>query len=217
MVGVIGFGTFGLVQASIVKVFSKFIDYVAGCSLFILIGILGISGFILGMVSFWGMSLIPKGSWQQLEPPPENVIEIMDEGVFNFWGGIISVRTISNRILLYQCVGELPCGWLEPDPNEPDIDTPNEICTLDRQGKRFPAPLAPGKVVSSRIFDVCGADYTIQYNFILLENGTIWEWDRYWSVYEILLFYPFMGFVGMIVSIISGFAIRDKKYQGIYV
>ena len=164
------------------------------------IGVLGISGFILGLLSFWGMSLLPQGNWHQLKTAPEEVVEIMDNAILNFWGGSINVRTISGKIFTYDCWGEQDCGWTLFNPTQSGEDIPNEICLPGQERKRFPAPPFPGKVVSSQIFDVCGADFTVQYNFILLEDGSIWTWDRYWSVYETILYYPLMGLSGMIVS-----------------
>ena len=164
--GIIGFVVIGLIHGLIVSTFSKITYPIAGCSLVIVIGVLGINGFILGLLSFWGMSLLPQGNWHQLKTPPEEVVEIMDNAILDFWGGRINVRTISDKKYTYDCWGEQDYVWTEFNPTQSVEGTMNEICPPDQKRKHYPTPPFPGKVVSSQLFDVCGADFTVQYNSI---------------------------------------------------
>ena len=58
---------------------------------------------------------------------------------------------------------------------------------------------------------ICGADYTNQLNWIILNDGTVWFWDRWFSAYEPIFFIGASLLISLIAGIISGFVLMMQK------
>jgi hypothetical protein len=216
IIGILAFIIFGLVQATIASLFSRSV-HVSGCSFFILAGILCLVGLLSGVLSFWVMSIIPQGQWYQLDSPPEKAVEIIDNSASNHWNGNIYVRTISNKILFYDCSIGTSCQWVEVNsiPTESGEDKGFPTYAPCFWVRYYPTPSIPGKVVSSQKYYVVGGEATEQLNYVLLEDGSIWEWVRVSNGLVTLVFPPLLGFIGMLIGFFSSFVARDRKIEGV--
>jgi hypothetical protein len=57
-----------------------------------------------------------------------------------------------------------------------------------------------GTVVDTFEVQICGVDYTNQINFVLLDDGTIWVWNSFSSMFDLWL-YPIWAIVGSIAGL----------------
>lgn len=66
------------------------------------------------------------------------------------------------------------------------------------------------KIADSAQIDLCGPDYEIQVNLIILDDGSVWFWQKYDSVYMFDFILP----LWLIIGFIAGFtSYRTLKRQ----
>jgi hypothetical protein len=161
------------------------------------------TGLLLGIGSFFILDRIPHGQWEQVTPPPpEKAVSFLEHSKFNFFGGTIYIESENGNIFSYKCPSENPCNWIKENsvPSEPEDNY--DVCSPERQLSYIPPMLLFKKVADSARADVCGPDYDIQVNLIILNDGTVWMWEKYFSVYMLVFILP----VWLILSLIAGFA-----------
>jgi hypothetical protein len=127
----------------------------------LLVAAFGVIGLLVG----GGLGLQRAGEllltpWRRLEAPPEPITRFL-----LISGDDLFVQAAEGRI--YRCcwsVAELP-----PYPAYPSTHFPCES-SLAR-------PTPPGTVVDQIERTYCGADYGIFYQYVLLEDGSVWQWS----------------------------------------
>ncbi len=177
--------------------------------------ILVIIGFILNIGYSIGLSKIPHGQWQQLPSPQEEPTRFLGQSGFNFFGGIIYVEAESKNIYSFSCYSLNPCEWKKVGnlPSGPEKSI--QVCPPGSKGSYITPLVLSKKVIDRFEVNICGADYTIQQEWIILNDGTIWYWERYFSSLEPL----FLIAASFVVSLLAGIGgsstmlIRKKKFE----
>ncbi len=162
------------------------------------------TGILLGLGSFFIMDRIPRGQWIQVEPPPpERAEHFLDESNFNFFGGTIYIMSENGNIFSYKFSSESTPHWMKESslPGEPEDSY--EDCPPGRQLKYIPPILLFKKVLDSVQKDLCGPDYEIQVNLIILDEGSVWFWQKYESVYMFVFILPLWLIIGFIAGFTS--------------
>jgi hypothetical protein len=130
-----------------------------------------ILGGIVGIVFFFVWPYLPIGNWSRYEQLPSKALRFMghdDEG--DFFGGVY-VEAADGMIYHCQDV-DSPCvASREFSPEVyPDIcqtyDAPTGV-----------TPWTPGKVIDKLSYHFCGIDTSEDRYYIILENGSVWNWD----------------------------------------
>ena len=174
--------------------------------------LLMLAGFILGPVLFFAVDQLPHGQWWQLASPPEKAVRFVGQSAFNFWGGSIYVETESGNYYSHTCDSENPCFWAEEEAPPGESEENFWSC----QPGNFRSVATPivwfGTVVDTFEVQMCGADYTDQINFVLLDDGAIWVWNNFSSMFDLWL-YPIWSIVGSIAGLAGyiAYKVGSKK------
>ncbi len=180
-----------------------------------LLGIMSIACALVGALASGAVFLLPWGGWHPIPDSPEKAVEIIGSSDFNFFGGIIYVRTETGNIYSYECWEEQACDRWRREDSIPAQAVPGEGNGLYPSGMEpfhFLPPLAPGKVISSHVVNVRGPDYMIQINYILLEDGSLRAWSRFLSVFE-PIFWPVPAIVAILIGWIRIFVLLIKSLR----
>lgn len=148
-------------------------------SLFVCLMIL--AGFIVGgglyllsAIAAPSYSLyVPLGEWEQLAVvPPSNTVQLMA-----YQRGRIFLKSLDGK--LHSCnVSARACSHVQYVP-----DTALRLC--GEPGSL--TPFTPGRIISSFSVRDCYPDVYVDTHFILVENGSIWKWQRWWSQNDVHL------------------------------
>lgn len=159
---------------------------------------------VAGFFAFQLISSLPKGVWEQCPGPPEKATEIL--GDYGASGLFVSTESGTLYAWTYQ-------GWNRAASLPTQREKSVADCSGPQEGPLF-YPLPPGRVVSSRVVDLCGPDYSRHTKYIVLNDGTIWEWSRSSGVYgEMLAFICSLG-GGILIGVAAARAvIRNDPYQ----
>ena len=179
---------------------------------------LPVTGLFLTGLAFWPVSLAPQSSYTEIESTPEIAINFVQSSQQNIFGSKIAVQTTSGKTYVYECVTYEGCSWTQstlptsqPDSNNSFVlgDCPSEVEPI-----AFIPPLAPFGIIDNLSIRSCGPDSEIQSRYVLLKDGKIFRWGRYWSVYEPIVGIPAFGLIGVITGIstaITTFISRRRK------
>jgi len=176
-------------------------------SLIVLATIIGLAcGSLLGVVVFVVYPSIDS-SWQQISNPPDEAIEILG---YYYLGETVYVRTATGKI--YACSSpsykeNKGCTELTEVPPELNI---NVSCNW----KVFPTPKPPGKTIHQFEAHPCIPDSTLQVNHIILEDGSIWKWEKGTSEFGdffTVIFVGVCGIAGAALGLISGIITLSLK------
>jgi hypothetical protein len=180
---------------------SKLLDRGYKRVLFVLFaGVVGIALGVLAFKIYAGLPRGPRDSWQQLPQPPARLTRLVTATPWSaLMVGEIYANTADGTVYAYVCQGD-GCAWAQRDvlPPPPGEDYWSGHCA---EGNDLPegladAPTLPGQVIDSYASRYCGPDYTNDLVVILLEDGSVWQWNR---------FEPGMGrFYGRILGTICG-------------
>lgn len=174
-------------------------------------------GLFLAGLAFIPAALAPQGVYIQLEPPPEIPTHFVQDSQLNIFGSKIYIQTASGQTYLYDCITYQGCSWTqEIPPNEPP-DTYSKLnqdyCHPDRKIIPFVPPIPPMGVVDTLFIRHCGPDFEIHARYLLLKNGKLYYWYRFWNPLELILGIPVFGLLGFISGVSTAIAtsIRRKK------
>lgn len=174
-----------------------------------------VAGLLLGIVLFIGINELPHGQWGQVMPPPEKPVLVLGQSAFTYWGGSIFIESEEGNIFSYMCDTENPCKWNKEEfpPIKPEETLWS--CPPDYKGSYIAPTILFGKIVDSYEVNICGVDYTNQINLVILEDGTIWVWNRFSSAIERGFIFPIWLAVSLGASLMGYFAslIGRKKNQ----
>lgn len=175
--------------------------------------VLSVAGLILGTLLLRQVYQIPHGNWTQLQSPPEKPVKFLANSPFDIWGGTIYVETDRGNIFSHTCDEENPCYWKEEESVPKQPAETFWTCPPNHKGE-FQTPPAPGRVLDSREVNVCGVDYGIQINFILLDNGTIWVWNKFSSAIEATSRFLTQSVLSFGIGFLGAFALLVGKAKG---
>lgn len=166
--------------------------------------LLTMTGVLLGLGLFFIMDRIPRSHWIQVAPPPpERANHFLDQSNFNFFGGTIYIMSENGNIFSYKFSSESPPYWIKESslPGEPEVSY--EDCPPGRKLTYIPPILLFKKIADSAQIDLCGPDYEIQVNLIILDDGSVWFWQKYDSVYMFVFILPLWLIIGFIAGFTS--------------
>ena len=144
----------------------------------------------LGCATSYVHEYLPAYYWTQLEQSPETLTELVTTLPVGLLSGGVYGRTASGSLYLHSCYWGT-CGWSKEDQLPIAIDQEgywSGKCspTLQEPNRFALKPPAPGRVRSSFVTRYCGPDYHMDTFFILLNDGSVWSWQTFWSVYSTL-------------------------------
>jgi hypothetical protein len=166
---------------------SKLLDRGYKRALFVLLAAL--LGIALGVLAFRLYARLPRGpsgSWQQLPQPPAELTGLVTATPMSaLMTGEIYATTADGTLYAYVCQGD-GCAWAGRDALPPPPDEDSYWSGHCAGGNDLPEGLAdtptlPGRVVDSYGRRYCGPDYSNDLYVILLDDGTVWQWNRFWS------------------------------------
>jgi len=70
----------------------------------------------------------------------------------------------------YVCLFYEDCQEINPE----EVVFSPDLC---QAGRRFNPPPPPGEIIDTMEVHLCGADVTIQDNYVILSDGSIWRWS----------------------------------------
>ena len=163
---------YGLIMTVAVFLFTRF--KFSGCVGIILVGLVSmtglVSGGILGIGSgAWIGKRLPTGDWKEIGHLPERPLEILEAH-----DNTVYVRTEQDSI--YLCY-----DYLCKEDIEERFATVRRIAGVDLIDPLVPP--VPGDVVLSYEYEFT-AETVIQYNYVILEDGSLWRWRGggwYWG------------------------------------
>ncbi len=200
----------GLILAAVAFLLTRFLKFSSW--IFILVTILmGITGILTSVLFYYILDSIPRIPWEMIQPdPPVKPIEFVGNSSFLIWGGAIFIKTENGDLYSHECIDSEPCTWKKLDAIP---DQPYNRC-LKRRVPSYRTPKTPpGKVIDNYVLNYCGPDFSIQHNWLILEDGSIWHWSRYHAALEFFL-YVLIGIIGGISGLLSSFVllvIRKSK------
>lgn len=177
--------------------------------------ILPITGLLFTGFAFWPAALAPQGAYIQLEPPPETPINFVQGSTQNIFGSKIYVQAASGQTYLYDCVTYQGCTWVQEttSSSQPDSHTSfdSDYCRPDLKTIPFVPPISPMGVIDRIFIRSCGPDFEIHARYILLKDGKIYGWTRYWNPLEAVLGIPVFGLLGMISGLSTAIATLSRR------
>ncbi len=150
-----------------------------------------ISGSLAIGLGFLALRFAPLGKWEQVPNPTEKAVRIITYDTRSLY-----VSTESEKIYICDVWGDI----CEEVGDQDVVDHP-DLCKSAHQL----VPNPPDKPIDQREFHLCGADMTIQLDYVILDDGTIWEWSNSFGWAEGLIFRALcvsggaVGFVGGII------------------
>ncbi len=204
----------GLILAALSELIIRLMVF-GGCATSLLAGLFAVVGLIMGIAAFFAMLYVPRGDWQKLPQPPEKITQFAGSGSNNLNRQAVYARSADGKLYKLSCTNTSSCSWAEissiPDSSEAII--PNNTCPAG-QGSRYPTPYPPGKVAASYQADVCGAEFTNQYNYIILQDGSLWMWKRSSNNYEPISGLPLFATVGLVLGTACSLLLFVKANRG---
>lgn len=152
--------------------------------------------------------------WRPIMMPPENRVDLLAYQNNAFDDNTLYVRTVSGNIyaLSSSSYGKSDTEWRRVE--RVNQKTNSYECDFSE----FPTPYPPGKIVSQLESHPCVLDSRSQVDHIILEDGSIWKWEKTTGEMDVLLapvgviYVGIGGVLGAIAGILTGFAlIRFKK------
>lgn len=151
----------------------------------LLVGLLG-SG--LAYVFLQARARQPVGSWEQQPQPPVPLTQFVKDVDTPSAEGEVYATAADGTLYALACSAG-GCAWDQrdvlPSPDQDLYDWCPEISDEADESIRIPA--APGRVVDSHATRYCGVDYWVDSRFVLLDDGSVWEWG--WTSAGIAGFY----------------------------
>jgi hypothetical protein len=107
--------------------------------------------------------------WKPLRNPSEKAIAIL---VYEYPDLYVGTATSA----IYACRDSIDCRLVDRDELTDAIrEVDSEYCQLDLGTP----PEPPGRVVDTLELDSCGVDTAVQIHFVLLDDGTLWQWWKF--------------------------------------
>ena len=142
-------------------------------------------------------------SWERLHNVPEKAVEVVGYGE---WFTIF-IRSADNK--LYECEMDYYDLECEETAKQSIIDHP-DLC----EGKKSDLQKPPGNVLSHNVYRLCGPDMTIDINYLVLDDGSIWELQESTHALTIFLNMLLLIFFGIALLAIVGFIVmRNRKIR----
>jgi hypothetical protein len=128
---------------------------------------LGGAVYLLSAIAAPHYSLyIPQGHWELAMTPRFTSVQLLD-----YRAGRLFLKSSDGK--LHSCHASSnacsPVGYVP--------EAPLRFCGEPGSLR----PFAPGKVISSLRVRNCDSDVYIDTHFVLVENGSIWKWQRWWN------------------------------------
>lgn len=168
----------------------------------------------LGFASAYVHEYLPAFNWTQIEQSPEPLAELVTTLPVGLFSGGVYGRTASGSLYLHSCYWGT-CGWSKVDQLPVDTDREGywsgKCSPALQEPNRFTLkPPAPGKVISSFATRYCGPDYHMDTFFILLNDGSVWSWQTFWSVYVFMQNLTYAA-VGGVLAMVWGVIKRKPR------
>jgi hypothetical protein len=189
-------GSIFAILAHLSKRYIRFTDFRFAAGGIILMSVMGV---LTGVLIFQVVDNLPTGSWEKLPNPSEKPVKFALTELTK-QTGYLYIYTEKGNLYAYPCTQNDPrCKWIMVDP-----------ATMDRSRRNFAdceinygTPSLPGRIIDFEKFNICGADGAAQENYVITEDGTIWEWGKGSSGFDVL-FYPIFGLIGLIAGFLTG-------------
>jgi len=139
--------------------------------LIIIVAIIG--GYAAGQLTYY-LGTRPFRTWQLYATPDELPTKLLTANEF----GELYIRTAADSV--YVCSNHEECQ----DFDDKEVPRSHDLCQSSR---RFDPPPPPEASIDSMELHLCGADVTIQANYVILSDGTIWKWHHTWGWSEGLM------------------------------
>lgn len=198
---------FGFVLASVAFVLTRYL-YKLGCTAGIMVIILCFVGLVGSIAIYKLLDEMPRGEWDRLVAPPEKPQYFEDAKLF-YQSRNIHVRTDSGRVYAYRC-SQGACEWVQVDDLTINDQRSPDECLEGKDKPRFRTPKPPARVVDSTVVNMCGVDSYVQINFILTEDGNVWEWSRGYMALFIIV-YIFIAPMGLICGLVSSLGLFVRR------
>jgi hypothetical protein len=171
-------------------------------SLFVLLmiflgGVLGGAVYLLFAITVPDYLYIPRGKWELALAPPFMSVKLLD-----YQRGHLYLKSSDGK--LHSC--------------DPTSKTCSAVRYVPEPPVRFcgkPAslrPFAPARIISSVRNRECHPKIYLDTHFVLIEDGSVWKWERRWSendVHSMLLTWIIFGAV--VVGIGSSIALWRRS------
>lgn len=170
-----------------------------------------IIGALLGVAAFVCNYIFPM--WQQVTMPPEMSAQLLAYHSNAYEENTLYVRAITGNIYTYG-----PSSYGAGDVKWRKVEEVNQEASKYQCVGKFSTPNPPGKVVSQVEGHPCIVDASSQVNYILLEDGSIWRWEKtvpefaiIWALFGLGLYVLIGGGLGVIAGVLIGFVIVKFK------
>ena len=152
---------------------------------------------------------LPHGRWERVADPPERVVEFAGPICYELSHQAIYAKTASGRFYVYNYPMSGQCYWEEVEGTAADT---GRCAVLQRRPYRPPRP--PGAAVASaEVYDL-GADCAGQRNYVLLEDGSIWQWDRGMCALAVAFIYFLLVAVSIALGLLGCFSLIILRRRG---
>lgn len=142
----------------------------------------GILGLVIGPLLFLAYMRLPQGSWQELPSPPERIAHLVTSTPIGLWGGEVYATTADGALYAWVCEWG-KCTWASRDTLPPPPD-PEDYWSgpcpdgSDKPDEKSHQPRLPGRVAERYATRYCGPDYSLDVFYLLLDDSSLWSWER---------------------------------------
>lgn len=177
----------------------------------------GLIGLALGAVFAASIYIMPKGNWEQMQPAPAPVVELIKNLPVNFFEEVLFVKAQDGQVYSYNCPlnNIYFCTWKKVDPLPKPVTYLSCGRLYDQTNYiQDPTPLFPGNMVQWTAAWTCGAEAGRTDYFILLDDGSLWHWTYFHSVLDELCLLPFVILMGLVTGAAAKFLPFSSPGQG---
>ncbi len=203
---------FGLVLGTAVYFFTSKVRFSVWNFVFLFFLMSIVSVTIGGFVSLVGNAL-PHGDWKQIQEPPEEVVSFTGPTCYSLGDQTVYISTAGGNFYSHQCKQRNQCAWKEvaevPDQSSLNISS---CSAQSRSNYRPPAP--PGEIIASYQVDDIGPNCRGQTNYILLEDGSIWRWNRASCAGSGTIFLTLFAMFSLISSFLGCISLALQRGRG---
>jgi hypothetical protein len=162
--------------------------------------VLGGAVYLLSAIATPHYFYIPQGNWELAVMPPFTSVQLL-----GYQRGHLYLKSSDGKLHSCDAISNI-CSSVRYVP-EAAVRFCGEPASL--------RPFAPGRVISSLGIRECDPKVYIDTHFVLVENGSIWKWQKRWNDNDVHLMLATWAIFGAVAGGIGSIIVLWRRSPGL--